>query len=304
MALPARDHGSETVAVERPFVEIAGTGKKVRIGETRAPVLVGERINPTNRKTLQAKIKQGDWAYIQQEAVRQAEAGAQALDVNVGVPGIDERAAMVSAVRAVQDVVDIPIVIDNSNPDVLREALAAVQGRPLVNSTSGESKKLESVIPVVHDHGAAVIGLTLEDAGIPQTAERRVEIAALILKECERVGLGRKDLVIDCLVLTAGASDSGAMATLGSVKRVTDELGLNTICGLSNVSFGLPERAKLNATMLSLLTGLGLSSFIGNPLDPDIQYAVRALRLLWGEDRFGTGYLTHFRKTKEEPKTS
>lgn len=288
------------MAVQRAIVELAGTGKKVRIGETRTPVLIGERINPTNRKTLQEKIKLGEWSYIQQEAVKQVEAGAQVLDVNIGVPGIDERAAMVAAIRAVQDVVDVPLVIDNSSPEVLRAALPAVRGRPLINSTSAESKKLKSVLPLAREHGAAVIGLTLEDAGIPETTERRVEIARLILDEAVRVGLEPKDVVIDCLVLTAGASEKGAMATLGAVKRVTEELGLNTTCGLSNVSFGLPERTKLNATMLCLLTGLGLSSFIGNPLDPDIQYAVRSVRLLWGEDRFATGYLGYIRKMKQE----
>lgn len=288
------------MAIERPIVELAGTGKKVRIGETRTPVLIGERINPTNRKTLQEKIKLGDWSYIQQEALRQVEVGAQVLDVNIGVPGIDERAAMVAAIRAIQEVVDVPLVIDNSSPEVLRAALPVVQGRPLVNSTSAETKKLKTVIPLVKEHGAAVIGLTLEDAGIPETTERRVELAKLMLDEGLRVGLEPKDFVIDCLVLTAGASEKGAMATLGAVKRVTQELGLNTTAGLSNVSFGLPERPRLNATMLCLLTGLGLSSFIGNPLDPDIQFALHAIRLLWGEDRFATRYIGLIRKIKQE----
>ena len=286
------------MAVERPHVEIAGTGKKVQIGATRTPVLIGERINPTNRKVLAEKIRRGDWAFVQREAVRQVEAGAQALDVNVGVPSIDERAAMVAAVRAIQDVVDVPLVIDNSNPEVLREALRSTQGRPLINSTSAESKRLKSVVPLAREFGVPLVGLCLEDAGIPASARRRVELARLILDAALAAGLESRDLVIDCLVLPAGAAEGGAAASLDAVRAVTEELGLNTTCGLSNVSFGLPDRPKLNARLLCLFSAAGLSSFIGDPHDAEVQHALHSIRLLWGEDRMGMGYLKHIRGLK------
>ncbi len=279
-----------------PVIEMKGTGKTVKIGAGKTPVLVGERINPTNRKDLIAKLKAGEFDMLADEARKQVENGAEVLDVNVGVPGIDEKHAMLEALRIIQDSVEVPVWIDTSNPDVLAEALKAVKGRPGINSTTGEEKRMQVVIPLAAEHGAALVGLTIDDEGIPTTSDKRVDVARKIIERAEKHGLDRKNIIIDCVALACGTSDIGARATLDTVRRVTEEFGVNTTVGLSNVSFGLPDRPRLNASFLLLCAGQGLTCFIGNPLDPNIQFAVKSSRLFWGEDKFAMGYLTYFRK--------
>ena len=283
-----------------PVIELKGTKKTVRIGASKTPVIVGERINPTNRKELIAKLKVGEFAVLEAEAKKQVANGADVLDINVGVPGIDEKHAMLEALRIVQDAVDVPLWIDTSNPEVLAAALKNVKGRPGINSTTGESKRMDIVIPLAAQHGAALVGLCIDDAGIPQTSEKRVEIARKIIDRAEKEGLDRKNIIIDCVALACSTGESGAKATLDTIRICARELEVNTTVGLSNVSFGLPDRPSLNAAFMLLCAGEGMTCFIGNPNDPNMAVALRASKLFWGEDKFGMGYLQYYRKRQAE----
>ncbi|HEX9907722.1 MAG TPA: dihydropteroate synthase [Thermoplasmata archaeon] len=283
-----------------PVIELKGTGKTVRIGSTKTPVLVGERINPTNRKDLIAKLKAGEFDMLAGEAKKQIQNGADVLDINVGVPGIDEKHAMMEALRIVQDAVEAPVWIDTSNPEVLDLALKNVRGRPGINSTTGEEKRMDIVIPLAAEYQAALVGLCIDDAGIPATADKRIEIAKRIIDRAEKAGLDRKNIIIDCVALACGTGDTGARATLETIRRCTEDLGVNTTVGLSNVSFGLPDRPILNASFMLLCAGQGMTCFIGNPNDPNMQVALKASKLFWGEDKFAMGYLTYYRKRQAE----
>src|SRR5512137_3117378 len=180
-----------------PVIELKGTKKTVKIGATRTPVIVGERINPTNRKELIAKLKAGEFGILEGEAKKQVANGADILDINVGVPGIDEKRAMLEALRIVQDAVEVPLWIDTSNPEVLATALKNVKGRPGINSTTGEEKRMDIVIPLAAEYGAALVGLCIDDTGIPTTSDKRIEIAKRIIDRAEKAGLDRKNLIID-----------------------------------------------------------------------------------------------------------
>ncbi|MCU0852605.1 MAG: dihydropteroate synthase [Thermoplasmata archaeon] len=283
-----------------PVIELKGSGKTVKIGATRTPMIVGERINPTNRKELIAKLKVGEFAMLEGEAKKQVQNGADILDINVGVPGIDEKHAMLEALRIVQDAVEVPVWIDTSNPEVLAAGLKAVRGRPGINSTTGEEKRMDVVIPLAAEYGAALVGLCIDDTGIPQTAEKRVEIARKIIDKAEKNGLDRKNIIIDCVALACSTGESGAKATLDTIRICTEELGVNTTVGLSNVSFGLPDRPVLNAAFMLMCAGQGMTCFIGNPNDPHMQVALKSSKLFWGEDKFAMGYLTYYRKRQAE----
>jgi 5-methyltetrahydrofolate--homocysteine methyltransferase len=283
-----------------PVIELKGTGKTVKIGAGRTPVIVGERINPTNRKELIAKLKAGEFEIVGPEAKKQVQNGADVLDINVGVPGIDEKHAMLESIRIVQETVDVPLWIDTSNPQVLAAALKAVKGRPGINSTTGEEKRMDVVVPLAAEYGAALVGLCIDDAGIPQTSEKRVAIARKIIENAEKHGLDRKNIIIDCVALACSTGESGAKATLDTIRICTEELGVNTTVGLSNVSFGLPDRPVLNAAFMLLCAGQGLTCFIGNPNDPNMAVALKSSKLFWGEDKFAMGYLTYFRKRQAE----
>lgn len=283
-----------------PVIELKGTGKTVKIGAGRTPVIVGERINPTNRKELIAKLKAGEFEIVGPEAKKQVLNGADVLDINVGVPGIDEKHAMLESIRIVQETVDVPLWIDTSNPEVLAAALKAVKGRPGINSTTGEEKRMDVVVPLAAEYGAALVGLCIDDAGIPQTSEKRVAIARKIIENAEKHGLDRNSIIIDCVALACSTGESGAKATLDTIRMCTEELGVNTTVGLSNVSFGLPDRPVLNAAFMLLCAGQGMTCFIGNPNDPNMAVALKASKLFWGEDKFAMGYLTYFRKRQAE----
>ena len=283
-----------------PVIELKGTKKTVKIGAMNTPVIVGERINPTNRKALIEKLKAGEFEVLADEARKQVENGADILDINVGVPGIDEKRAMTEGLRIVQGAVDVPLWIDTSDPAVLAEALKTVQGRPGINSTTGEEKRMEVVIPLAAEYDAVLVGLTIDDAGIPTTTEKRVEIAGKIIERAEKAGMDRKNIVIDCVALACGTSDAGAKATLDTIRTVSEKYGVNTTLGLSNASFGLPARPKLNAVFMLMCAGEGMSCFIGNPNDPEMMFALHASKVFWGEDKFAMNYLKYFRKWQAE----
>ena len=274
-------------------MKLEGTKKSVTVGDKKTPVLIGERINPTNRKKLIEQLKVGNIEVLRGEAKAQVEAGADCLDINVGVPGIDEKATMIAAIKIVQEEVDVPIVIDSSNPDVIEAALKVVQGRPGINSTTGEAKRMDSILPLVKEYDAVIIGLTLNDAGIPTESAKRIEIAKTIVSRANALGIQNDQILIDPLALACGSSQDGAIASLDTIGYIRNEMKINTTIGLSNISFGMPDRSKLNAAFLLLAVGQGLTSFIGNPLDKEIQFAIRSTGVLWGEDNFGMKYVKH-----------
>ena len=248
-------------------------------------IIIGERINPTGKKKLKAALTEGDTAYVLREAVSQAEAGAHMLDVNVGVPGLDEATVLDATVQAVQGVTDLPIQIDTSDPAALERALRHVNGKPLVNSVNGKEESMSAVLPLVAKYGGAVVALTLDEEGIPPTAEGRLAIARKILARGAEYGLAPSDFVIDVLCLAVSADKNSANVVLESLQRVRAELGCRTVLGVSNISFGLPARPLLNGAFYTLAMGAGLSAAIINPLSDEMMTAHRAFRALTGRDR-------------------
>lgn len=253
--------------------------------EIDQPRIIGERINPTGKKRFKEALVNGDIDYILGQAVEQIHAGAEILDVNVGHPEIDEKAMMIRAVKAIQSVCDTPLQLDSTIPEVLEAGLRVYNGKPIVNSVNGEDESLEAILPLVKKYGAAVVGLTLDKGGIPKTAEGRFAIAEKILNRALKYGIPREDVFIDCLTLTASAEQDGVMETLGALKRVKTELGLKTVLGVSNISFGLPNRELITRTFLTMALQNGLDLPIINPNVDSITGAVRAYRLLAGIDR-------------------
>ena len=247
-------------------------------------IVIGERINPTGKKRLKAALSEGDTAYILREAVSQAEAGAHVLDVNVGVPGLDEPATLDWAMQAVQSVTDLPLQLDSSDPKALERAMRHYNGKPLVNSVNGKEETLSAILPLVAKYGGVVVALTLDEGGIPPTAEGRLEIARRILKRGEDFGLGPVDFLVDVLCLAVSAEPQSANVILESMRRVRGELGCRTCLGVSNISFGLPARQNVNATFYTLALGAGLSAGIVNPLSVEMMAAYRAYRALAARD--------------------
>ena len=247
-------------------------------------IVIGERINPTGKKRLKAALSEGDTAYILREAVSQAEAGAHVLDVNVGVPGLDEPATLDWAMQAVQSVTDLPLQLDSSDPKALERAMRHYNGKPLVNSVNGKEETLSAILPLVAKYGGVVVALTLDEGGIPPTAEGRLEIARRILKRGEDFGLGPGDFLVDVLCLAVSAEPQSANVILESMRRVRGELGCRTCLGVSNISFGLPARQNVNATFYTLALGAGLSAGIVNPLSVEMMAAYRAYRALAARD--------------------
>lgn len=253
--------------------------------EIDQPRIIGERINPTGKKRFKEALVNGDIDYILGQAVEQIHAGAEILDVNVGHPEIDEKAMMIRAVKAIQSVCDTPLQLDSTIPEVLEAGLRVYNGKPIVNSVNGEEESLEAILPLVKKYGAAVVGLTLDKGGIPKTTKGRFAIAEKILSRALEYGIPREDVFIDCLTLTASAEQDGVMETLGALKRVKTELGLKTVLGVSNISFGLPNRELITRTFLTMALQNGLDLPIINPNVDSITGAVRAYRLLAGIDR-------------------
>lgn len=266
----------------------------VRFVEVDGITVVGERINPTGKKRLQQALRDGDSAYPCTQAVAQAEAGAQVLDVNAGLPGIDEAATLEQLVKDLQAVTDLPLQLDSSNPEALSRALRIYNGKPIVNSINGEPETLEKILPLCKKYGAAVVGLALDKGGIPPTAEGRFAIAQRIVAAANAAGIPNEDIYIDCLTLTASAQQEGAVQTLEALSRCKRELGVRTVLGVSNISFGLPCRGYLNTTFLTMAMSAGLDLAIMNPNTPEMMAAVRAYRVLTSQDLQSTDYVAAY----------
>lgn len=266
----------------------------VRFVEVDGITVVGERINPTGKKRLQQALRDGDSAYPCAQAVAQAEAGAQVLDVNAGLPGIDEAATLEQLVKDLQAITDLPLQLDSSNPEALSRALRIYNGKPIVNSVNGEQKTLDTILPLCKKYGAAVVGLALDEHGIPADAEGRFAIAKRIAAAANAAGIPNEDIYIDCLTLTASAQQEGAVQTLEALTRCKKELGVHTVLGVSNISFGLPCRGYLNTTFLTMAMAAGLDLAIMNPNTPEMMAAVRAYRVLTSQDKQSSDYVAAY----------
>lgn len=259
------------------------------------PRIIGERINPTGKKRFKEALMNNDIDYILGQAIEQVRAGADILDVNVGLPDIDEKEMMVRTVKAIQGVTDLPLQIDSTIPEVLEAALRVYNGKPIVNSVNGEEKSLSVILPIVKKYGAAVVGLTLDENGIPKTADERFAIAQRILDRAMKIGIPKEDVFIDCLTLTASAEQDAVMETVKAVHRVKNELGLRTVLGVSNISFGLPNRELVNCNFLQMCLTNGLDLPIINPNAALMTGAVRAYKLLTGIDRNSMDYIRAYK---------
>ncbi len=263
---------------------ISSATKEVVIGFGRPFVMIGERINPTGRKLLAEEMKNGDFSRVEADALAQVEAGAQMLDVNAGIPLADEPALLVEAITRVQAITDVPIAIDSSIVEALEAAIEVYQGKPLINSVTGEEEVLERVLPFVAKHGAAVVAISNDETGISEDPNVRFEVARKIVNRAADHGIAKEDVVVDPLVMPIGAMGTAGRQVFELVGRLRNELGVNTTCGASNVSFGLPNRNHITGTFLAMAIGAGMTSAIMNPLHDEVKTAIMAADVLNGQD--------------------
>jgi len=268
--------------------------KSVTIGHGRPFCIIGERINPTGRKKFAEELRAGEFVTVTADAVAQVEAGADMLDVNAGIPLVDEPELLKVMLRTVQAAVDAPICIDSSVIEALEAGLSVYEGRALVNSVTAEDERLSEILPLVSDHDAAVIGLANDETGIPETPEKRLECARKIVSAAADYGIDRDDVLIDPLAMTVGADPEAVKTTLRTISLIRDELGVNMCLGASNVSFGLPERHALNAAFLPMAMAAGLTSAIMSTARPVVD-GVRASDLLLGHDEWGANWIAAHR---------
>lgn len=263
---------------------VSSETREVVIGFERPFVLIGERINPTGRRLLAEEMKNGDFSRVETDAISQVGAGAQMLDVNAGIPLADEPALLARALELVQSLTDVPLSIDSSIVAALESGLLAYRGKALVNSVTGEEERLEQVLPLVAKHGAAVVAISNDETGISEDPDVRFEVAKKIVGRAADHGIPREDVVVDPLVMPIGAMATAGRQVFHLIRRLRDELGVNTTCGASNISFGLPNRAGINAAFLAMAIGAGMTSAITNPLEPEIRQAILAADVLGGRD--------------------
>ena len=275
---------------------LSSARKEVVIGFDRPFVVIGERINPTGRKKLAAEMAAGDFSTVLADAIAQVEAGAHMLDVNAGIPLADEPAILARAVELVQSVTDVPLCIDSSIVEALEAGLAAYRGKALVNSVTGEEERLARVLPLVARHGAAVVAISNDETGISQDPDVRFAVAKRIVERAADHGIPRADVVVDPLVMPVGAMGTAGRQVFSLVRRLREELGVNTTCGASNVAFGLPHRHGLSAMFVAMAAASGMTSAITNPLHPEISQAIAAADVLLAHDQDCGAWIARFRE--------
>jgi 5-methyltetrahydrofolate--homocysteine methyltransferase len=273
---------------------VSSPTREVIISDDQPTALIGERINPTGKKKLAEALKAGDLEIIRKEALAQAEAGADILDINVGTFGVDEVTLLPQAVKAVMDTIDILLCLDSADPKALEAALKVYKGKPLINSVTGEEHSLAKVLPLVKEYGAAVIGLVQDDKGIPKDSERRVAIAHELVERAEAVGIAREDMIIDCLTFAVGADPSSGPVVIEAIRRIKAELGVNLTLGASNVSFGLPDRDLLNSAFVVMAVAAGATCLIVDVAQ--VRPAILAADLILGRDRRARRYIEAHRQ--------
>jgi len=276
---------------------LKGRESEVKIDPDGCVIMIGERINPTGHKKLASALKEKQYEYIRELSLSQIEFGAHVLDINVGVPGLDETVLLPEIISFVTSLVDVPLCLDSGNPEALAAGLKVTPGKPLINSVNGENARLEKILPLVKDHGAAVIGLTMDESGIPTDAETRLSVAGKILERASQLGIPAENVIIDPLVLTVGADYRAALVTLETIKLIRKEFGVNINLGASNVSFGLPDRHTVNQAFLAMAIGVGANCMITHPMK--LAATILACDLLSGRDNYAKKYITHIRKQQK-----
>jgi 5-methyltetrahydrofolate--homocysteine methyltransferase len=277
---------------------VSSPTKEVIIGDDQPTVLIGERINPAGKTKLQEALKTGNLEIVRREALAQAQAGADILDVNVGTFGVDEVTLLPQAVQAVMDTVDIPLCLDSNNPAALEAALKIYKGKPLINSVTGEQHSLARVLPLVKEYGAAVVGLVQDNEGIPKDSKRRVSIARKIVERAEAAGIARENIVIDCLAFAVGADTSSGPAVIEAIRKVKAELGVNITMGASNVSFGLPDRDLLNNAFVVMAVAAGATCLITDVAK--VRPTIVAADLILGHDKHARRYIEAYRQRQKQ----
>lgn len=278
--------------------------QEVEISRELPTVIIGECINPTGRKKLQEELKEGKFDIVRRDAVAQVEAGAAILDVNAGVPGVDEPKLLVELIKVIGELTDLPLCIDTAKPLALKAALKFYRGKALVNSINGEESKLSTILPLIKEYGAAVICLTLDDEGIPKTVDKRLSIAGKIIERATRAGIPIEDLVVDPLALAMGTEDQAGRWALEAISRLVKEFGVNITLGASNVSFGLPARPALSATFIAMAIGAGLTCPITNPLNEQILTSILGANLCMGRDEYASKWIKAYRKREKAKKAA
>jgi 5-methyltetrahydrofolate--homocysteine methyltransferase len=273
---------------------VSSATREVAIGFDRPFVMIGERINPTGRTRLAAEMAAGDFSTVIADAAAQAAAGTHMLDVNAGIPLADEPGILAQAVQLVQGVTDLPLCIDSSIVEALEAGLAVYQGKALVNSVTGEEERLERVLPLVARHGAAVVAISNDETGISEDPDVRFAVAKRIVERAEDHGIPRADVVVDPLVMPIGAMSSAGRQVFELVRRLREDLGVNTTCGASNIAFGLPHRHALSATFLSMAAGAGMTSAIVNVMNPEVRRAIAAADVMLGHDAHCASWIARF----------
>ena len=274
---------------------ISSATKEVVIGFDHPFVMIGERINPTGRKLLAEEMKNGDFSRVEADAIAQVEAGAHMLDVNAGIPLADEPALLSQAIKLVQSVTDVPLSIDSSIIEALEAGIAVYEGKPLINSVTGENEVLERVLPLVAKAGAAVVAISNDETGISEDPDVRFEVAKKIVLAAADFGIPSCDVIVDPLVMPIGAMGTAGRQVFALVRRLRDELRVNTTCGASNVSFGLPNRQAITGTFLAMGIGAGMTSAIMNPMHPEVKTAVMAADVLAGHDQDCAAWIREYR---------
>ncbi|MEJ2718222.1 MAG: dihydropteroate synthase [Deltaproteobacteria bacterium] len=275
---------------------ISSEQKEVIIGHDQPIVIIGERINPTGRKKLAEALERGDMGPVQQDAITQVAAGAQVLDVNVGISGADEKALMVDALHAVREVTDVPLCIDSANPEVLAAGLEVYKGKALINSVNGEEAKLGEVLSLAAQYEAAVVALTMDDNGIPTDVASRLAIADKIINEAARLGMPPEDVIIDPLAMSVAADDQAGLEALTALSRIRETFGVNQTIGASNISYGLPERHAVNSVFLAMAVVNGLTCPITDPTVWEIKRTLLLTDLFRGVDEFSMNFITAYRE--------
>jgi len=279
---------------------LSSATKEVIIGFDQPFVIIGERINPTGRKILAAEMVAGDLSRVEADALAQVEAGAHMLDVNAGIPLADEPAILADCIKLVQSVTDVPLTIDSSIIAALEAGLAVYEGKPLVNSVTGEDENLEKVLPLVKKHGAAVVAISNDETGISEDPDVRFEVAKKIVERAADHGISHEDVVVDPLVMPIGAINTAGRQVMHLIRRLRDELKVNTTCGASNVSFGLPNRNGINAAFLPMAMASGMTSAITNPMHTEVVQAVLGADVMMGHDPDCMKWIAKYRDPSAE----
>jgi 5-methyltetrahydrofolate--homocysteine methyltransferase len=285
--------------VENLTTVVSTKTQTVEINRANPTVIIGERINPTGRKKVLKALQEGNFDMVREDATSQVAAGAVILDVNAGVPGADEPALLKQVMGTVLEVTDVPLCIDTADPEALEAALSLYEGKALVNSVNGEERALKAVLPLVKEYGAAVIGLCMDDEGIPETPEKRLSVASKIIERAGSLGIPAKDIVIDPLALTMGADSHAGRVALETTELLVKEFGVNITMGASNISFGMPDRKYINAAFIAMAIHAGLTCPITNPLVTEVNAAVLAADLAMGRDDYGMRWIQAYRQREK-----